>query len=100
MSGFVTDALARLAARCDVLLIDTPPLLAVGDAMTIATRADALILVAGLNQVRRASLAETRRVLEACPALKLGVIATGGNGGGRYRYEYPNAGRREEPADA
>ena len=97
-SAFVGDALAKLAARCDVLLIDTPPLLAVGDAMTIATRADALVLVAGLNQVRRASLAETRRVLEACPALKLGVIATGGNGGDRYGYKYPDAGR--EPADA
>ena len=99
-SGFVRDALAKLAARCDVLLIDTPPLLAVGDAMTIATRADALVLVAGLNQVRRASLAETRRVLEACPALKLGFIATGSNGSDRYRYKYPTAGRREDPADA
>jgi polysaccharide biosynthesis transport protein len=99
-SGFVTDALAALAARCDVLLIDTPPMLAVGDAMTIATRADALILVAGLNQVRRASLAETRRVLEACPALKLGFIATGSNGGGGYGYQYPSAGHRREPADA
>lgn len=99
-SGFVRDALAKLAARCDVLLIDTPPLLAVGDAMTIATRADALVLVAGLNQVRRASLAETRRVLEACPALKLGFIATGSNGSHPYRYKHPTAGRREEPADA
>jgi Mrp family chromosome partitioning ATPase len=99
-SGFVSEALASLAARCDVLLIDTPPLLAVSDAMTIATRADALILVAGLNQVRRATLAETRRVLEACPALKLGFIATGGNGGGGYGYQYPSADRPQEPADA
>jgi capsular exopolysaccharide synthesis family protein len=99
-SGFVTDALAALAARCDVLLIDTPPMLAVGDAMAIATRTDALILVAGLNQVRRASLAETRRMLEACPALKLGFIATGGNGSGGYGYQYPSAERRQEGADA
>ena len=60
--------------------------------MTIATRADALVLVAGLNQVRRASLAETRRVLEACPALKLGFIATGGNGGGALRLPVPQRG--------
>ena len=80
------DALAALAERCDLLLIDTPPLLAVSDAMTIATRTDALILVAGVNQVRRATLAETRRVLEACPAFTLGFIATGSNGGGRYPY--------------
>jgi polysaccharide biosynthesis transport protein len=97
-SAFVTDALAALADRCDVLLIDTPPLLAVSDAMTIATRTDGLILVAGLNQVRRASLAETRRVLEASPAFKLGVVATGSNGGGVYGYGVN--GRREESGDA
>jgi capsular exopolysaccharide synthesis family protein len=97
-SAFVTDALAALADRCDVLLIDTPPLLAVGDAMTIATRTDGLILVAGLNRVHRANLAETRRVLEACPALKLGFVATGSDGGGVYGYKANT--RREEPADA
>ena len=79
LSSFVSDALADLARRCDVLLVDTPPVLAVGDAMTVATHADALILVAGVNQVRRATVDETRRVLEACPTPKLGVIATGGH---------------------
>jgi tyrosine-protein kinase len=78
LSSFVSDALADLARRCDVLLVDTPPVLAVGDAMTVATHADALILVAGVNQVRRATVDETRRVLEACPTPKLGVIATAG----------------------
>ncbi len=85
-SRFVTDTVAALAARCDVLLIDTPPMLMVGDAMAIATHADGLILVAGLNQVRKASLAETRRVLEACPAVKLGFIATGSSAGAGYGY--------------
>jgi tyrosine-protein kinase len=79
LSSFVRDALAALDARCDVLLIDAPPVLAVGDAMTIATRTEALILVVGLNQASRATLAETRRVLEACPTPKLGFIATGIN---------------------
>jgi capsular exopolysaccharide synthesis family protein len=97
-SSFVPDALAALAARCDLLLIDTPPLLAVSDAMTIATRTDALILVVGVNQIRRAKLAETRRLLETCPAFKLGFIATGSNGGGRYPYR--NGTRPQRVADA
>ena len=83
LSSFVSDALADLARRCDVLLIDTPPVLAVGDAMTVAAHADALILVAGVNQVRRATVDETRRVLEACPTPKLGVIATAGEAADR-----------------
>jgi capsular exopolysaccharide synthesis family protein len=97
-SSFVPDTLAALAARCDLLLIDTPPLLAVSDAMTIATRTDALILVAGVNQVRRATLAETRRVLETCPAFTLGFIATGSNSGERDPYR--KRGRPQPVADA
>ena len=76
LSSFVPEALADLARRCDLLLIDTAPVLAVGDAVTVAAHTDALILVAGVNQVRWTTLAETRRVLEACPTPKLGVIAT------------------------
>jgi capsular exopolysaccharide synthesis family protein len=83
LSTFVSDALADLARRCDVLLVDTPPVLAVGDAMTVATQADALILVAAVNQVRRATVDETRRVLEACPTPKLGLIATAGEAADR-----------------
>ena len=76
-SNAVTEALEVLETRCDVLLIATPPLLAAGEAMTIASHADALILVAGVGRVRREALVETRRVLERCPTFTLGVIATG-----------------------
>jgi succinoglycan biosynthesis transport protein ExoP len=75
-SSAVTEALEVLETRCDVLLIATPPLLAAGEAMTIASHADALILVAGVGRVRREALVETRRVLERCPTFTLGVIAT------------------------
>jgi succinoglycan biosynthesis transport protein ExoP len=74
-SRFVPEVLGALAERCDLLLIETPPMLSVGDAMVIAKHSDAVILVAQVNQLRRETLAETRRVLDACPALKLGVIA-------------------------
>ena len=86
LSSFVPEALAALAERCDVLLIDTPPVLAVGDAMTVAKHTDAVILVAGVNRVRRETLIETRHVLDACPAMKLGVIATGGYAAERGSY--------------
>lgn len=87
-SRFVTEAVRALAKRCDVLLIDSPPMLAVGDAMAIATAADAVVVVTELNEIRRVTLAETRRILEACPAQKLGFIATGSNGAPGYSYGY------------
>jgi capsular exopolysaccharide synthesis family protein len=85
LSHSVPDALAALDERCDLLLINAPPVLAVGDAMTVAKHADAVVLVAGVNRVRRETLIETRQVLDGCGAIKLGVIAT--------------VGRAEEPVD-
>jgi capsular exopolysaccharide synthesis family protein len=77
-SRFVAEALAGLEKCCDLLLINTPSVLAVGDAMTVAKHADAVILVAQVNRVRRETLIETRELLDGCAAVKLGVIATVG----------------------
>jgi Mrp family chromosome partitioning ATPase len=73
----------------DVVLIDTPPLLSVGDAMALSARADAMITVARLNMLRRPNLNELARALETCPTIKLGVVVTGaepeaGSGYGVY----------------
>ena len=96
LSSAVAEALEVLEKRCDVLLIVTPPLLAAGDAMTIASHADALILVAGVDRVPREALVETRRVLERCPTFTLGVIATGGKATerGNHRPRLGSARRR------
>ena len=93
LSSAVAEALEVLEKRCDVLLIVTPPLLAAGDAMTIASHADALILVAGIDRVRREALVETRRVLERSPTFTLGVIATGGKATerGNHRQRFRSA---------
>jgi capsular exopolysaccharide synthesis family protein len=85
-SRIVADMLRLLAERCDVLLVDAPPILGIGDAMTIAARTDAILLVVQLNHVLRATVAETRRVLEGCPTRALGVVATGSKGADRYGY--------------
>ena len=44
--------------------------------MTLSSRIDALFVVTRLNVVRRPMLAEMRRVLQACPAAKLGFVLT------------------------
>jgi Mrp family chromosome partitioning ATPase len=96
LSSAVAEALEVLEKRCDVLLIVTPPLLAAGDAMTIVAHADAVILVAELDRVRRETLVETRRVLERCPTFTLGVIATGSKATERvdHRQRFDSAMRR------
>lgn len=78
LSDDVPEALGVLESRCDALLIDSPPAPAVGDAATIAGYADAVILVAAVNRMRRETVIETRRMLDGCRAQELGVIATAG----------------------
>ncbi len=72
--------------KFDTVLIDAPPLLHVGDAMTLGARADALILVTRLNLVRRPMLNELRRILDSTPAKGLGFVITGAEAEDSYRY--------------
>ena len=76
-----TTAIARLFAelanRAQILIVDTPPLLSVGDALTLSSRLDAMLLVTRLERLRRPMLRELGRALEVTPAAKLGFVVTG-----------------------
>jgi polysaccharide biosynthesis transport protein len=71
------DVLSALEDRSELVLIDAPPLLPVGDAGALSTDVDAIVLVTHRNVIRRTTLAEVRRILDACPAAKLGFVLTG-----------------------
>jgi Mrp family chromosome partitioning ATPase len=72
----VAEILVKLQARADLVLIDAPPILHAGDAMALSSSVDAIIVVARLNTIRRTALRELRRILDACPAAKLGFVLT------------------------
>lgn len=108
----VADILRELAHEVDVVIVDSPPLLRVGDAMTLSSRVSAILLVTRLKRVRRPMLGELRRLLDAVPAAKLGYVVTGASGevgreiyGSGYSYGYgqfedePIA-EKEQPAPA
>lgn len=89
----LTELLRELRERADVVIIDTPPLLSVGDTMVLSAHVDAMIVVARLSLIRRPSITELRRVLDNCPASKLGFVLTAadleeGYGYGTYAYSY------------
>jgi capsular exopolysaccharide synthesis family protein len=73
-SRTLADILEKLAARADLVMIDAPPLLGTGDAFTLSSRVEAVVLVTRLNAMRRPMLTEVRRLLETCPARKLGFV--------------------------
>jgi Mrp family chromosome partitioning ATPase/capsular polysaccharide biosynthesis protein len=70
------EVLRQLEERADTVLIDTSPLLQAGDALTLSTKVDGMLLVVRQNVVRRGMLAELARVLERTPATKLGFVLT------------------------
>jgi Mrp family chromosome partitioning ATPase len=80
------SALEQLTGMFDLVLIDTPPLLSVGDAMALSASVDAMIAVARLSVLRRQNLNELARALETCPTIKLGVVITGAEGEAGYGY--------------
>jgi non-specific protein-tyrosine kinase len=76
-SRVVAEILRELEERADIVLIDAPPMLHVGDAMALTAKVDGLILVSRLNVLRRPMVSELRRMLSTAPAVTLGFILTG-----------------------
>jgi polysaccharide biosynthesis transport protein len=73
----IEQVLGRLESEADLVLVDSPPLLRVGDALALTAHVDALLLVANLRAVQPTMLDELRRMLADCPVPKLGFVLTG-----------------------
>jgi polysaccharide biosynthesis transport protein len=83
------DVLAELAERFDLVLIDSPPVLPVADAMILTAYADAVLLVVASGQTRRAELRRTAEKLAQANAPVVGAVlnkATAEDGYGGYGY--------------
>lgn len=78
VAGRATSAiLEQLTADCDVVLVDSPPILYVGDAMTLSAKVDAVLVVVKMKVVTRPMLKELDRVLTSCGAERLGFVLAG-----------------------
>ncbi|MDR5826434.1 polysaccharide biosynthesis tyrosine autokinase [Caballeronia sp. LP006] len=68
------DVLRDLRPLFDVIVIDTPPMLAVGDASIVATKADATLLVLRSGLQSEKEISETVKKLERSDARVLGAV--------------------------
>jgi polysaccharide biosynthesis transport protein len=73
----VSEILRRLREQADVVVIDTPPVLRVGDAMALSPSVDGVLVVARMKAVRRRTVAELARQLGTSPTPILGFVVTG-----------------------
>jgi tyrosine-protein kinase len=87
-SQALAQTLVDLRKRADIVIVDSPPLLHVSDALTLSTAVDALIVVTRLDKVRRNILTELNRVLATCPTPRLGFVLTAAEQEDGYEDEY------------
>jgi Mrp family chromosome partitioning ATPase len=88
-STAISHVFAQLYDVADIVLVDTPPLLAVGDALVLSAKVDGLILAARLETVRRPVLDDLKRMLGSAPVRKLGFVVTGAEAEeAAYGYSY------------
>jgi succinoglycan biosynthesis transport protein ExoP len=90
----LTELLETLAQRADIVLVDAPPLLHVGDAISLSSKVDGVIMVVNLDRIRRPVLGELERVLSTCPAQPLGFVLAGA--ASEEGYGYPSYGYYEQ----
>jgi capsular exopolysaccharide synthesis family protein len=84
----LADILAQLRADYDLVLIDTPPMLSVGDTLALSAQLDALMLVSNLPLTRRGELHELVRTLAFARCEILGTVLTGSGAVDGYGYGY------------
>ncbi|OQY80408.1 MAG: hypothetical protein B6D41_21095 [Chloroflexi bacterium UTCFX4] len=86
-SRSMSDLLAALEADSDILIVDSPPVLAVADASILARAVDGTLLVIDSGQTRRDSIARAKENLEQAGARILGIVLNRVSRGNSY-YSY------------
>jgi capsular exopolysaccharide synthesis family protein len=90
----IRHGLERLTRTADVVVIDSPALTEVGDALTLAEAVEAVLIVTRLGHTRRDELSELRRMLAYRNVAPTGFIVT--NRGPRRVGDYYGAPAKPE----
>jgi len=79
-----------LAAEADVVLVDSPAMLTVGDTAAMASKVQGLVFLVDMHVVTRPQLLQAAEQLEKLPCRPLGLLlrTEGSKGGGYYQSYY------------
>ena len=99
-SGRMDTLLEEARERADLVLIDSPPVLAVSDCLPLSAKVDGVLLVTRSGVTQRQSLIRTKAVLEKVGARVVGVVVNGLSPRETRRYyaeynDYVNSGKTE-----
>jgi len=94
----MADVLAELKRQADMVIIDSPPVLAVTDAVVLAAAVDGVVMVVNPRLTTYQAAQKTKAVLEQVKAHLLGVVIDeiNPNGSSGYYYSYYYSSYRDE----
>lgn len=78
----------ELRNRFDYVIVDTPPTLPVTDALVVAPRVDAMVLVVGVGKATPQRIRRTISALQRVNATVAGVVPNGAGGAAAMDYKY------------
>ncbi len=92
----MAQLLHALGERVDVVVVDSPPVLAVTDAIVLTTWSEAVVLVCAAGRTKRKQLQTTLELLRQAEAPLVGTVlnlATAEDAGSKYHAYYQQAGQ-------
>lgn len=91
-SRALAEILSALRGRADLVIVDTPPVLHVSDAVALSSQMDGIVVLTRLGVVRKQTLHELARQLDGIPTPVLGFVisnaAAEAGYGAAYGYGY------------
>ncbi len=87
-SHVMSDLIATLGARYDLVVIDTPPLSVVSDALPLIAHVDGLLVVVRMGRTSRDATARLLEQLQRFGAPILGIVANGVRQRSSQKYAY------------
>lgn len=78
------ELVAELTEQCDIVVIDTPPVLAVSDAVSLFQQSSGVVFVSKLHDTGAEAIQKASQVIRSARGEILGVVATGAKSGGLY----------------
>ena len=85
----------RCASEADVVLVDSPAMLAVGDTAALASEVDGLVFLVDMEKARRPVMQAAADQLYRLPCAMMGIIVRLPAGSNRDRYYYSHYGYSE-----
>jgi capsular exopolysaccharide synthesis family protein len=95
----IGETLNRLSSMADLIILDSPPVLAVSDAVALAGRVDGVLLVASAGKTTRREVTRSVEILNRVEAPLIGTVLNGASESETFAYYQYGYGATTNGAD-